>query len=360
MLRVMLASSLLSPADLKRTLARRGIFIRSSDKEDTVPVLMTCLLSPREFGLLRDLQRTKEDLPKHRSRVIHIEQASADSLVEIISDKQITRDLLPEFANYKLLEAPAFRTPGSNPDELVLEYMIERTNSVKDWANFKSRHSAAIHMNLDRSTNSIKVMFEYSAGETENLNERILRKVTGQLKSSGLIRDDKQVKRILFSDFDNKSRIEFLLLLTSGDDSGLLRFKQIVNIEMGPDSQQPLPALLKWMEDKVKTIGLRGQQLNESQLIQDVGNHEGLIIETMEAEFEFDYRGEGSCVIQYGFPKYLKTNANSTEFEVNVDKIIYKDGGTYSKKETERFISNTFEKMKGKMYKTVQEAVQSS
>lgn len=347
MLRSMLASSFLTPTDIKKTLNKRGVFVRHAEKDDTIPILMTCLLSPQEFERLCEKQRTKEDKPKHRTRTIHVERDDF-RLLDVVKDRKVAQDLIPKHANYRVLGNPSFRTSG-DPDELVLEYTLERTNRTKDWSNLKSTHPASIR--LKKEGNCIKVTSEHTANETENLNERVMRKVVAQLKDGGFVHDDKQVKRITFSDFTNEGRVAFLISMTNGDEKGFLSFQQVINIGMGPDSEQPLPSLLNWMENKVKALELRGQQLHEARLIQDTENHKSLIVETIEAVYEFDFRGaSGTCTLQFGFPNYLKTSENTTEFEVNIDKISWVENKTYSKKETERFILRTFDAMKDKMY----------
>ena len=53
------SSKVLTPSDLKNTLAQKGIFVSSYNKDETLPLLLTSLLSPQEFEELKEKQKNK-------------------------------------------------------------------------------------------------------------------------------------------------------------------------------------------------------------------------------------------------------------------------------------------------------------
>lgn len=53
-IRPLLAGQTLSNHDLKKLLNKKGVFLSSSEKERTTPILSSCLLSPTEFEFLRE------------------------------------------------------------------------------------------------------------------------------------------------------------------------------------------------------------------------------------------------------------------------------------------------------------------
>ncbi|MFT0696592.1 hypothetical protein ACDX34_21115 [Acinetobacter bereziniae] len=66
-LRILLNSDLISPGEISETLKEKGIFIGSSEKSDTVPLLSTCLLTPDEFSRLIEKSFIRESGQKYTS-----------------------------------------------------------------------------------------------------------------------------------------------------------------------------------------------------------------------------------------------------------------------------------------------------
>jgi len=64
MIKPILSSSQLTDTDLKEFLESKGIIVRSSDKEMTVPIFASMLLLPEELDKLRELLEEKEEKPK--------------------------------------------------------------------------------------------------------------------------------------------------------------------------------------------------------------------------------------------------------------------------------------------------------
>ena len=60
----------LSQAELYRILKERGVFALNTEKDFTVPLLQTLILSPKEFDKIREAFSTKEDNAKVISRDI--------------------------------------------------------------------------------------------------------------------------------------------------------------------------------------------------------------------------------------------------------------------------------------------------
>lgn len=58
-------SSFLTDGNLNQLLKSRGIYLSTSDKESTIPVLKNIIISPSEFNYLREQQKTKEDRKKY-------------------------------------------------------------------------------------------------------------------------------------------------------------------------------------------------------------------------------------------------------------------------------------------------------
>lgn len=349
MIQSVVAGSQLSKSDLKRMLAKRGIFTSTSEKEHTVPLLMSLLFTPREFEFLREQQRSKEDVPKTIERTLTCEDNDF-SLLDTIAGLGIPPQLISSSSSYKVLETPRF-IPKDSGNIVIMEYKIQRRNRTKDWAHNKSVHSAVIE--FKKIGNEINVTLDYTAPETKELNDKLFRHVEAKLVESGVVSRNKKAKQICFGDFTNEHRIKFLLSLTNIETSGLLNFKQVTDIDIGPDPSQVLPKPIEWIR-RVKTMLLKGEQLHLTELVTDQANHESLIIESIEAEYDFTFKGSnGTCKIEYGFPGSLSAKEPSViEFEAKVKSFKFNSGEEQQpKKNAQRFLQSTFNDAKSKRYK---------
>ena len=347
-MRPLIASSLLTKVDLKIFLAKRGIFISNAEKETSIPILATLLLSPKEFEFLRERQRTKEENPKRSTR--NIKWDSQSTLVQALENYSIDHKVVnpSNTSNYEIIGDLSFM--GYDQDELFLEYKINRTDPTKDWANCTSRHDGKIRFIRNKDTGDLQISMEYTATETKKLNEKILGQIIKDLKGNNYIDNKSEMKKIVAGDFSNKTRIAFLLSLYE-DDIDSLKFKQATNIEIGPDKNSKLPPEINWMENKVKYLNLKGQ-LQELIILRETKYHESLILESIEVEYSFNLPGsKGQCTIEYGFTNYLADLDLSAEFEAKITKLsLESQFSGASKREVTRQILNKFDEMKVKEY----------
>src|SRR6266545_2351863 len=86
-LRPFLEQPFITKADLKDTLRSRGVFVGRYEKCDTIPILVSCLISPREFDCLRERQTSREDNPKRNSRFLiwHSQKALIQCIPETLN-----------------------------------------------------------------------------------------------------------------------------------------------------------------------------------------------------------------------------------------------------------------------------------
>lgn len=345
-LRPLIVSSFLSKSDLKNFLANRGIFVCNYEKEVTIPLISSLLISPKEFDNLRDKQRVKEDNIKRTSQ--NIQWGSETTLVQAVENDQLNFDLLiPEHStNYHVVNAPILKAEDENT--LVLEYEIEREDKTKDWANARSKHEGKIKLRKTSDGNKLEIEMEYTSTETKDLNNKVVKYLIKDFKDKNHIARESLIQKISFGDFTNAKRIEFLLSLHH-DELDLLSFKEVTNIEIGPDLEAgvDLPLNINWMHN-IRNIILKGQHLHDTILIKENEYHEALIFETIEAIYEFNYSGaKGTCIIEYGFSNYLKTKDRSTEFEIRIVRIkLAKKFEKVSKKQVNKFLLNRFDEMK--------------
>ena len=125
MLRGFMEQSFVSKSDLKDLLRSRGVFTCNSDKQDSIPILMSTVLSPIEFDHLRECQNQKEDNPKIVTQTI--EWDADKNLLESLPDHFNLNSMLDlEFSNFKVNGSPNFIPVNGNQDHLKMDFNIER------------------------------------------------------------------------------------------------------------------------------------------------------------------------------------------------------------------------------------------
>ncbi|WP_434607233.1 GapS4b family protein [Bacillus paranthracis] len=350
MLRPLIVSSALSKNDLKRTLARRGIFVSNKQLDHTVPLLLTTILSPREFEELREKQRTKEDNIKRKTQSIvwNNEETLLDAVEELGFD--IHTIVHEEDANFEVQGDPDFRVEQRNPNELAMRYQIERRDLTKNWVKHKSIHEGNIVFQRQENGN-VKIIMEHTSNETKEVNEKVKTHLVKSFKEKGFIGSEELIEKITASRFSNEKRNEFLISLLCDDDSGSLVFKEVTNVEIGPDStKDSLPDEIEWMKEHVKNLILKGQSLHSMNFFKNEDWRNAIIIQEVEAVFEYKFRNiSGNCKINFGFPSLLKSLNGGIEFEINTQVILGANYAHVNKKEVEKFIFNTFDAIKDKI-----------
>ena len=113
-LRGFMEQPFISATDLKKTLRGRGIFLNRNEKADTIPVLVCCLLSPREFDELRECQATREDNPKTMTRTL-LWNSKRPLLEAIPADLDLAALIVGDYVNYQVVGAPAFVSDREQP-----------------------------------------------------------------------------------------------------------------------------------------------------------------------------------------------------------------------------------------------------
>lgn len=317
-LRPLIVSSCLTKGDLRKVLAQRGVYTSSSEKEATIPILIKCLLGPSEFEFLRLQQRTREDNIKRNTQFL--EWDSKESLIGVLASEQIPFEgLIPkDLSNCTFLGAPQFVSIGDN--QVALEYTLERKNKTKDWTSAISHHQGKIIFSLNEDKSRLQINMEYTATETQDANKKIVKFIEKSLKQKNVIKNDQHIRKIKYCSFTNEQRIKFLLSLHGEDD--VFVFKDVTNIEFGPEEGAQLPDEIKWMQDKVSNMIMKGNHLHAMKFIAEEKFHKSLILEEIEAKYEFEYSAaKGTCSIVYGFPDYIKSSDRETEFETRMSSL---------------------------------------
>jgi hypothetical protein len=354
-LRPLIASSTsLSDSDLKNFLAKKGIFVNSTDREKTVPLITMALVSPLEFEELREKQKDKETTVKRRNR--ELKWTSELTLLNALKGFNLPiAELIPKrSANYEIKNLEKLRPVDGNPNHLIIGYAIERTDRTKDWATQHSIHNGTLELKLSDDKKVLKVAMEHTADETHDVNEKSVRYIKDYLTSKQCVSTER-TKKITFGDFDNSSRVKFLLHLLDDnlDESNTFSFKQITNVEISIDTNKTLPEAIKWMEDKVSNMKFTGQSLHETDLLKDPKYHDSLVFSGVKASYAFEsIASKGNCTFEFGFLSRGPIPTDDAEFIYKLSNFTFQSDNK-SKHNVQSFLYAKFDSFKSKAYEHV-------
>jgi hypothetical protein len=169
------------------------------------------------------------------------------------------------------------------------------------------------------------LVITHTAQETKDVASKISTNLIKHFKDEGHIDSSKSIEKILFSKFTNSKRITYLLSLTEKCSSTMLDFTDIEKVEFSPDTDNPLPQGLDWMEEKIKDLKLNGNALHQTFFFKDRKHHDFLHLYTLSAKFNFNVKGlTGTCVMSLGFPDYYGRSKNlQAEMEVTIGAMAF-------------------------------------
>lgn len=332
LLRGYMEQPFISPADLKHTLRARGVFLSRTEKRDTIPVLVCCLLGPAEFDELRECQATREDNPKTVTQTIAW-SSSKSLLAAVPADLSLSDVVLGEFTNFKVIGSPAFVPVEGNPDNIVCEFEIEREDLSKNWAATKSNFKGKLRVEKTNNGKSIKFILTNTAEETKDLNRRFVRHLTRHFQDSGDVAPESELETILFSSFDNEGRIAFFLSLLQPKGISEFEFAGITDFGACPDKQMRLPKEVKWMEGKVRGLEISGVALEDTFFFKNKDLHKFLLLYSILAKFKFEYADvKGTCLVTFEFPDFASKFDPRTELEVNITSLALDPAASHANK----------------------------
>ncbi|WP_315109869.1 hypothetical protein [Clostridium intestinale] len=346
-LRPLLLNSNMSDSDFKKLLANKGILTNSSSRSLTIPLLSTCIISPSEFELLREKQKTKENNPKVKTResVCNLDFKLQDIITSNLID--VNNIEIDKYSKYKPLKKLKILPDKNDSSQAYIDFEIERTDYTKDWANLSSTHKGKITLKHDRKNSKLIFSMQHTSSETADYANKIVSNLYKEMKNSNLLCNNSKIQKICCGDFTNSERFKFMLSFTDNSNLDFLIFKSIGGLEIIPDEKIKLPANINWMEKKVKTLFFSGNELHKTPYLIDTIYHDSLILYEINAYYSFDLNGiKGTCYITYGFPQTLRKYNNSSEFEVSIKGLNIPNKYNESKSNITKFILNKFMELK--------------
>ena len=277
----------ISAYELQSILKERGIFVLNTDKDYIVPFMQTLLLSPAEFDRIREAFSRKEDNEKKISRDIPfpVDAILYQPDMMAVNVNDYLQKYLP---TCELVHPVIFVQDKGNPNHIIASFKLIRHDMNKSWYEQTNEFSGSVEIINDKGKGTIRVT--HTSSETKDFAEHIVKTQIKQYKKKGILQENIQPQKILFSTFTNTTRFTFFFRLTTKiEDTNVFTFDDIKDISIKPQDECALPEEILWM--------------------------------SIEATFKYDYNGKkGDVCICFGFPDY-NSKGGSAEFEINIKSL---------------------------------------
>ena len=325
-LRAILQHDSIKDRERRQLLRMKGVFVNNSDEDSTFPILTTSLLSPNEFEFLKEKLQAKEDREKTITRTLDWE--SKTNLISAIPDNFNIQEIIKtNFPKYKVVGNPNFSMVDKNPNKVTLDFKCETTNYSKAWFRGKNEFKGQVTFEkVITKDNKVQLQIIHTSPETTDIAEKVTKNLERHFKDNNFMNPKKEIQRILFKDFSNEERIQFLLNLTDGND--IFQFTKATYLDIGPDENQSLPSNINWLElAKVRELNINGEVLHNIPFLKDKNLHKFMELAEIEAIYDFSLPSvEGSCKVRFGFLNYnFKKKNGLVEFEVDIPNIYPKE-----------------------------------
>jgi hypothetical protein len=350
-LRQLIGQTDVRSSELKLIVRRRGIFTCDDDKKITGPIIIKTGLSPYEYLELRDSYKTKEESPKFKTR--STAWKSDSPLLDCIPDESIDyKSLLnDQFGVCQLVSPPYFVAENSNPNHIVMEFEISRSDLTKNFGQNTTFHKGRVEFKKSGGGTDVVLSLTHTSKETKDFANKVSNAVIKHFKSEGHINQDEEMKSIKFSDFNNENRVKFMNELTQVAAYSKLKFIDTNDIHFAPDLLKTPPKNLDWMKDKIEDLKLKGKGLHSTFFVNDKEYHEFIKLYGMNCEYIFECDGySGTCKILFEFSESDDV-MDGAELTLNIVmiKIEINESGV-SKVDAKKEILESIEKCKMELY----------
>jgi hypothetical protein len=350
-LRGLLQNSLITESQLRTLLREKGIYFCDSIKEKMVPVLSSLLLSPKEFDILREHQKTKEDKEKrHESRFKTELQVDTQTLKQALKSFNLNDLDTNKFKNYKYKNPNVTFEEDKAKKQLTVTYEIERYQRNKSFSEQVESFRGTVM--LDCNGNNLEIITKNisTAKETLDINKNIINHIKGKLIENNIISATTKEEKILMSDMSNEEIIQFLLAFTDNTKLINIKFEDVKSIDIEIDNSIPLPEKsdIKWMESKINKLKLDGKKIEEIKLLTEDTNHKYLKCWGLVAVFKYDNTiGKGNSIVEF---RFNPTNKNEFFIQINSSKF---DKKLYKEKSIEDMILSDIDNVKYQKHKEI-------
>lgn len=355
-LRSILVRPELTDSNLKSVVKSKGIFLSKYSKQDTIPPLMRCLLSPKEYEDIRDLQKFRVERVKYRSTQIPWQgDKNLLSSLPDIDVHQILSDRYKYHPGFELIGIPSFVPVESREDKVELKFKVEEHSDIASINNKKKEFEGSITIELKEDGHlHLQSTKTFTSKGTQDLVNTIENKLEKHFKEIGAVKKEDGYERIMFNHFSNQNR--FLFFIKFVDDIGFLKFKKIVDVNVSPDPDVETPQDVREFLKDIENLNLKGKALKNHILLSKNKYREAIWLLSISIQYEFLHsEGKGYCELEFAFPEFSIEERAESEFQffiakVNIDRN-YRASAKKSK--IEKDIFHEVDKHKNDNYNTL-------
>ncbi len=322
-LRVLLNSDHISNGEITETLKEKGIFIGSTVKSDTVPLLSACLLTPDEFTRLVGKSFVRESGRKYSACKFKLTSADAEWKSEIIDNLDSVIGGIKLDEDREFASAPAISIEHSG--DIKIAYSLRVLNFSQDWIEQEVVYPGEIVLKQSGVDLEIEVNRFRTSKDTNKFNDCITSAIGKFYKSKGVTVDENP-ESIVFEDFTNSERIRFFLQLTS-INTPEFTFKEIGDFEIIRDQEAralPKDQKIEWMEGRVNKIKINGKDLGKVFLLNEPAYYQYYHLVRMTAHYAFKFgANSGECGIEFAFSGKTSRgdDYSGTTFDFSIERL---------------------------------------
>ena len=318
MIKPIIASTILSETDIKPFLIKKGVYIGHKEKQSTVPLLSTLLLSPRELNDLKYLLRSKEDRIKSvpRKTTLGENRLEINELANIVNDViNSSKDISPP-KNCTVFKKPEIKI---DKDEIIVSFVLEKQNTTKDLITGKQHNNGSV--SFKSTKDGMDGEINYTTPEVYTYANKIFKDIEKSLLHRKVIAEE--FHSIKFNSFDNLKRINFFLNFMNMSGENIFKDASLQHIVVKPDSSsdEELPFDLESLKNKVNELAISGKELDSVHYFND-NYKKVLLMQRVKIKYDYTHGIEkGQCIVDLNFKNAFSTGDENAELHFDFDII---------------------------------------
>ena len=306
-IRPFLSSDSIDSKDLRHFLSGKGVFFKTQNKQRLIYTMSSMLFSPEEIEILVENVSVKERPLDTQSELYHV---VTDSKLEELIPKinQAIRSVSLEGLSGNILsDRIEFIPDKTNRDKYVAVISVEEINPTKQ-AMVSSVLSTA-RITIDVAKGEMEIEKGSNSRPARAIATRVVKVVSETLTSSGDIED--KVRRILFQDFDNSRRVNFLLSFTNIETAIIFSDQDITFVKYAIDESAEILEEYKDRIGKNLEISSKGKNLSGLKELKIPAFKEIVFVESLSVRYTFEVKGiKGYYRVNLNFSNALKDKSN--------------------------------------------------
>ncbi|WP_239427590.1 GapS4b family protein [Snodgrassella communis] len=322
-LKILLNTDFISYGEISRILKNKGIFFNSIAKSDLVPLLSSCLLTPKEFMDLIERSFIRELGEKYSSCKFELASNGVEWKNEIRENfDDVVSGIKPEHGR-EFASEPSVKVEKSG--DIVISYSLRVVDFSKDWIEQEIIYPSEIIINQSEDKNKLEIKEIKTSKDTGKINDKIIGALGRFYLSKNIIKNEKPTS-IVFDNFDNIQRIRFFLQLTNAKNDefsfvGIDTFDIVRDQKAGklPEEQR-----IKWMEGHVNSLQIKGTDLGKTFLLKEETYYQYYFLIKMITTYEFKFGANiGKCNIEFAFSgkSSRSDDFSNTTFDFSIKRI---------------------------------------